>query len=184
MPDTLRHDLTELVWDKVGDWVTARPTLLARLKVGNRTRQTERGKLKEMVSRAPADFAHMSCVVERLTGPSWPQAKTLAGEAQAFRNSTTDFTVTRAARIVFTIRCRLPGATEDTINLGDEVANAIFEAGPQLGTSWVVATGEPTVDERDTRDNEQPQPGKVYTVTFDITARQMGRALLTAITTI
>ncbi len=194
MSDTLRKDLIDLVWTKVETYIDARPALADRLLGENRERETQTGYLKRLLSdgNAPADFARASCVIEKMTHSAWTRAGSLAMDRRTeYASGTDEFPVIRTARVVFTLKCPLPSESdsetgadeEDALNLGDEVVNAIFAAGPSLGTSYIVSTGEPTVDERDTRADERPQPGKVYTVTFEITAQQMGRALLATINT-
>lgn len=181
MPDTLRKDIIDLVWSKVEAWFARNPAPLDNFKPGNRSRQTHAGKLREMTRKLPADFGHWKCVVERMTHSLWGGTGTLARDKQAFRDSTTDFSVSRSARVVFTIRTALTKEdTEEDVNLGDEVVKAIFDAGPKLGVDWVVGAGDAAVEERETRTDELPRPGKVITVTFDIQCQQMGRALLTS----
>lgn len=192
MPDTLRKDIIDTVWSTVEGYLDDRPDLADRLLGENRTRETETGYLKRFLSEggAPADFAMASCVVERMTHSAWSQSGSLAADHRTtYLAGTDEFPVIRTARVVFTLKCPLPNESatgedeEDELNLGDELVNALFAAGPSLGTSYIISTGEPSVEERDTRQDEQPRPGKVYTVTFEITAQQAGRALLTAINT-
>lgn len=184
MPDTLRKTLLDHVRGLVADWFEDDADLLKRLKLTNQTKDTERGWLRRSIAKAPADFADLTATIARLTHSAWARTGSFGADKQEFRdNADVDFPVIRNARVVITLRYRLPTAAEEDKNLADEVVNALFDAGPRLNSTLVRSMGEPVIEERDTRPGEKHHPGKVATITVNIEAQQQGRALLTAINT-
>lgn len=186
MPDTLRKDLADGIYGIVEAWLNARPKLTEKLKT---SRDTVQGWLQRRDAQLPNDFPMMRVEIETLGHSGWTAAQSLASQGNAFKDSTTDFVVVRDVRLVITLRYFVPPRAADEnsatrqVSLKDEVVNALFAAGPQLGLSFVMSAPSFKVDERDTRDDEQPKPGKVATITSEFQCLQMGRALLTSINT-
>lgn len=188
MPDTLRKDLADLVTDTVDAYFTARIDAMANAPTQPGERQTQVDYLRSFIANAPSDFPSYSVRIDRMTHSGWSRSGSLAGDRSDYVNGTDEFPVARTASVVVTIREELPGDEEPDLHLGDEVVNAIYATGPNLGDDGdalgVVGTGEPEVETRDTRAGEAPEPGMVHTVKFTVTVQQWGRALRTAINTI
>jgi hypothetical protein len=174
--------LNARLWEILGTGA-ATPTLI---KQGNWINTAEpQYWLRERSRKAPNDFPRLKIEVGVSGSHSgFAKDETFAVERTDFLDGTDDWEIERVEDVLITIRQR--GELADGVNpLREAVIDDIMRAGPRLQIpDPVYRLGRPgagivyTHRQRDTRGDENPQPGTVTEIRFTIICLEMGRASL------
>jgi hypothetical protein len=169
-------DQRNLIADRLWTLFEAQATITAAVLPGNRDKGTEIGFLRKHMARAnaPIDRARLEISFGRGRHSMYSQRLDFTKEDSTFTSSTAyTFDVNRTNEVVITYRepfPRDPGARP----VQEAIEQTLFLAGPTLGITGVPpdGLGELVSDERDTRQGENPFPGRITTWRLPVTIVQ------------
>jgi hypothetical protein len=173
-------DILNTIADRLWSLFEAQTSITAAVLPGNRNKGNEEGWLRDFIANAPADERRMEIDFERGDVSLYSSREGFAKEEEEFdADSGCDFSVIRQQTAIIIYREDLPD-DPGAHPIQRSIEQTLFLAGPTLGLSEVPANGlgKLTWEERRTRADEFPNPGRITTYRLPITTIQSALSLV------
>jgi hypothetical protein len=171
-------DIRNTLADRLWVLFEAQATITTPVLAGNRDKGDEVGWLRNAIAKAPADRKRMEISFERGSNSLYTGRTGFAKEDPDFTTATgCDFYLTRQHTALITYREPLPN-DPGAHPVQEAIEQTLLLAGPDLGLSIIPpdGLGVLTWEERKTRKDEFPFPGRVTVYRLPITTTQSALA--------
>lgn len=175
-------DILDVIAARLWTLLEAQASITDAVFPGNRNKGDQVGWLRDAIAKAPADQRRLAIGFERGDSTLWTNRGGFANEATDFDvEDGVEFDVIRTQTVLIVYREPLPKSADPGSHaIQRSLEQTILLAGPTLGMSEIPGNGlgKLTWEERKTRTNEFPSPGRITTYRLPITTIQSGLALM------